>query len=569
MTSITYAEPVKNIGRVLKSQTIEEVEFPEFTEETGPEVDVQLPEPDLDEKSDQLSTKLVVFLKQLIIQGNSVLTEDEIEAHVTPLVGRKVSMDELQRLRQELSMSYLKKGYVNSGVIIPDQKVVDGVITFRAIEGKLSDVDLSGNQRIYDAYIRDRIKRSVGEPLNVFELQDSLRLLQENRLIERINAQLKPGVGLGESIVKVDIKEARPYTLHLGADNQQSPSVGSRRGVLEFEQINLTGWGDRLILGGSHSNGVDSGHISYRFPLNANDTAITAYYSTGETIVVEEPFIDIDIESETDRGGLSLSHPLINNLDQQWDVSMGLEISRSETSLAGRPFSFSMGAKDGKSNATVINLSSEWVIRSSDQVFAVRGTWRKGIDAYKATIRDGDEEKYDRLTGVEQPDGEFNSFISQLQYGRRIPFHQSQLKIKLVYQQALDPLLAVEKFVVGGMNTVRGYRENQFVRDSGIAGSIEWHVPLWVDENGIDRGKIKIVPFFDYGRSWDEDNMLASSHATTIRGVGFGLSWYPSDWFKASVYYGDALDSDEVPDQADDDLQDKGIHYTATLSWPF
>jgi hemolysin activation/secretion protein len=119
------------------------------------------------------------------------------------------------------------------------------------------------------------------------------------------------------------------------------------------------------------------------------------------------------------------------------------------------------------------------------------------------------------------------------------------------------------------MNTVRGYRENQFVRDSGVAGSIEWHVPLWLDENGLDKGKVKIIPFFDYGRSWDKDNALTSSHATTIKSVGLGLSWYPREWFDVSVYYGNQLDSDEVPDHEDDDLQDRGIHFSAAFQWPF
>ena len=56
-----------------------------------------------------------------------------------------------------LTLHYVNNGYVNSGAVIPDQTVADGVITFDIIEGELTRIDLEGNKWFRDGYIRKRL----------------------------------------------------------------------------------------------------------------------------------------------------------------------------------------------------------------------------------------------------------------------------------------------------------------------------------------------------------------------------------------------------------------------------
>jgi hemolysin activation/secretion protein len=37
---------------------------------------------------------------------------------------------------------------------------------------------------------------------------------------------------------------------------------------------------------------------------------------------------------------------------------------------------------------------------------------------------------------------------------------------------------SIEQFSLGGIDTVRGYRQNQIVADNGVFGSVELSVPL-------------------------------------------------------------------------------------------
>ena len=62
-----------------------------------------------------------------------------------------------------------------------------------------------------------------------------------------------------------------------------------------------------------------------------------------------------------------------------------------------------------------------------------------------------------------------------------------------------DPLLPIEQIAIGGIDTVRGYRENQLVVDNGWMTSAELRIPLGqVTVPGLseapDDGALQLVP---------------------------------------------------------------------------
>ena len=64
--------------------------------------------------------------------------------------------------------------------------------------------------------------------------------------IQRLNADLKPGLTRGEGILDVRVEERPPYRLYSEYNNYQSPSVGENRGLVSLEHENVTGNGDIL-----------------------------------------------------------------------------------------------------------------------------------------------------------------------------------------------------------------------------------------------------------------------------------------------------------------------------------
>ena len=70
-----------------------------------------------------------VFLREIRVVGSTVFSPEEIAAVTGPYTNRTVTHEDLEALRLALTLLYVNKGYVNSGAILPDQKVADGVVT--------------------------------------------------------------------------------------------------------------------------------------------------------------------------------------------------------------------------------------------------------------------------------------------------------------------------------------------------------------------------------------------------------------------------------------------------------
>jgi len=118
-------------------------------------------------------------------------------------------------------------------------------------------------------------------------------------------------------------------------------------------------------------------------------------------------------------------------------------------------------------------------------------------------------------------------------------------------QWTQNRLVPLEQISLGGVNSVRGYRENQAVRDQGYFFNIEFRYPLF-DRPG-DRHRLVLAPFFDLGEVWNtgEDRERLSS-------VGLGLSYQYRQLF-ADLFYGRALITPTI--KTSGNLQDEGIHF--------
>lgn len=126
--------------------------------------------------------------------------------------------------------------------------------------------------------------------------------------------------------------------------------------------------------------------------------------------------------------------------------------SEVERDYAVIPFSlFSEGPERGKSRLTVIRFSQEWLQRNATQVLAARSQFSFGIDAFDATIND---------TGT---DGRFFAMLGQFQWVQQLSPSRTLMLAKINAQLTPDALLPLENISSGGVDTVRGYRQNQLV----------------------------------------------------------------------------------------------------------
>ncbi len=515
--------------------------------------DVLPPLPPPPQQEADVPPRVRVFVRRVNVVGVTVVPAEEVARVTRRYEDRYLTADDLEALRVELTLLYVNRGYVNSGAILPDQTVQDGVVTYQVIEGTLTDIAIRQNRWFRSGYLRRRLQLGAGPPLNVNELQRQIQLLLEDPRIRRLSADLRPGLRPGESTLEVLVEEERPYRLVLDINNHQAPSVGAERGIVSLEHLNLTGNGDVLTLRYGRSDGLDPLlDFRYAVPVTARDTSVSFQYQRNAFAVIEEPFAELDIESESEIFTLGVRQPLYRTLDTQVAAELIGERLEHRTTLLGRRFSLLPGADDGETVVTALRGVLEWVSRSPVQVLAARSRVSVGIDALGAT----------RNVGGDVPDGQFFAWLGQFQWVRRLPWLGSQLILRTDLQLTPDPLLTLEQVAVGGRYTVRGYRENTLIRDNAVLASLEVRVPVVRNKPGADY--LELAPFYDYGRAWATTG--TTPDPPDISSVGLGLRWgFTLPWLVSlrshlEVYGGYRLRHVAVsdPDPLQDALVSKG-----------
>ena len=514
-----------------------------------------------------------VRVKKFRFTGNHAFSSGELERLVAKYEGREISAEELEQARRELCLHYVSHGYINSGAVLEDQDIEGGVITFRLVEGGLTEINVSGNFWFRGYWLRHEIRRAAGKPLNFNKLKEKLQLLRQNPGITRINGEVKPGGKAGESILDLQVKEEHPFRLSTELSNHRPPSVGAEIAEIHAADLNLSGHNDPLEItcGVAHSAGTGIGdgweysgdknlEGSYSFPIAPWGTTLEVRASKSDSAIIEQPFNLLNINSDLKRYGATIRQPLVETLNNEAAFSVAVDPERSETFLFDEPFSLSAGEVNGVMDVSALRLILDAISRNQVQVVSLRSTVSIGLSALGATHDNGSTR-----------DSEFLSWVGQAQYVRRLWNTDNLCIVRLNAQLANDALLALEQFSIGGAYSVRGYRENQILRDNGVFGSLEFHLPVFYSKKRVP--VLAVAPFFDVATGWNAvrplpfsaDGQENSPSQQSVCSAGIGLLFTPSKNINAQIYWGYGFNRDQIVKNGNN-LQDYGLHFALTCN---
>ena len=539
-----------------------------------------------------LATSVRVTVKKFKFEGNHVFSSRQLAKVVAPYAGREITSEELEEARVVLTKHYVDAGYITSGALLPDQDVASGVITFQIVEGRLKEIDLRGNFWYRSWWLRNQLRRAAGQPVNFNNLKTGLQLLRQNPTISRINAELKPGAQAGESILDVSVKDEQPFRFGFMVSNTRPPSVAEGIGELYLTDLNFTGHNDPLDLHWGLARWTKDGAINYAesdnvsgtydFPVTPWDTTLTLHASKNDSSIIDETFAVLGISSRTTQYGLALHQPLYKTLRDTVVVSLAADREHSETFLLGEPFTLEPGAINGESDVFATRATIDWTNRSQIHVLAFRSAFNLGLYAFGSThaepgAADSSTSGGDGSQGLgaEVPDSKFFSWIGQAQYVRRIfdtpalrekpdefgwnILRETTFVLRVNTQLANRPLLSLEQFSIGGMQSVRGYRENQLLRDNGVFASAELRVPIWLAKDKTPL--VSVASFFDWGDGWNSDKF--NKNYQTIYSTGAGLLVNATRHAQVTVYWGHPFVNFHEEKVS---LQDYGLHFAVSIN---
>jgi len=488
-----------------------------------------------------------VVIRQIAFRGNRIVQTDELISIASGYLGRPLGINDLEELRQKVTKHFVDVGYVNSGAVLGKDAIVDDTLSFDIVEGQLTSIRLRGLERLNEAYVANRLVKDSDLALNIDVLRERFQLLLDNPLFERMNARLMPGDRFGEASLDIDVVRARPYQLSVFANNYRPPSIGANASGVSGWVRNLTGFGDMLEASVQDSTNAQGGgrySLGWRMPINQAGTQLTLQLDRGRSSIIEQPMQTLDIKSILDSKDFGLSQIFFENLRHKLTLGLNAVQRENRTTLLGTPFSFTAGEPDGLTKVNAWRFWQEYSHRSEKQVLALRSTF--------SFARNNTQQ----ITGMPgtalQPDNKYRFWLGQVQFGRQLLDNGAQVVLRASTQQTRHTLVPLDRMAFGGVFTVRGYRENQMIRDSGSILNAEFDYPLV--RNAGSGLNLSLIPFYDYGRG---KNVGEEAETLSSAGLASRLRW---KGFNLDLVFAKRLDHPITVTSNGRTLQDHAVH---------
>ena len=494
-----------------------------------------------------------VIVDRFSFSGNTAFTQAELNEAIASFTGRPISFAELVLAADVITQLYVKRGYITSGAYLPEQNLSSGTINIQVLEGSLAEIEVDIDRgRLSKNYIRNRLIDRISTPLNINELQSALQLLQLNPLIESLDAELSTGILPGTNSLEVSVIGADTFTLQTRLNNNRNSSIGTfERGVV-LREANLLGIGDEIDLGFLNTDGSDQYEAGYTLPLNSRDGTLRFDFRLTNNEIVESDFEPADIDIESRSYNLTWRQPLVQratpSVNQEFALNLVASRRESNTSLLDISTSISPGVNSsGELRTSALSFGQEWLQRNRRQVIAARSQFNFGLDIFDATVSN------------DEPDSEFFAWRGQFSYLRLLstprgnPAVGATVLLRSELQLAADPLIPTEQFSLGGATTVRGYRQDALLTDSGFSAAAELRLPI-ARLSKLD-ANIQLSPFVDFGTGWNNDD--EETEFDTLLGAGLGLIIQTDERLSARIDWGFPLINDQ---SRNDTLQDSGVY---------
>jgi outer membrane protein insertion porin family len=374
---------------------------------------------------------------KLDIQGDLLEDKEKLLAKLDISKEKVYSRETMQKDMTTLADLYADQGFANADItplIREDEEKRLVNVTFDIHKGEkvyFDRIEIAGNVKTRDKVIRRELRIYEQDLFSATRIKDSIKNLRRLEYFEDVNFSTSPGTAPNRMNVKITVKERPTGTFGLGAGYSTQDRVV---GMVDVSQNNLFGRGQQLRVQGI------VGAISYRFRASFTEPylfdrplgfGLDAYNWEREYT---------EYTRRSTGGDIRLSHPL------RWKYTRLFWMYRYEY----------VKLTDLAANASPVLQEAATIHSTSATSFTVRRDTR---DSLFAPTRGTDHSVSVEMAGV---GGEVAYLRYILESGWYFPVRWGVVgvlhgRIGLV-QRTWGQLPAYEKFYLGGIDSIRGFK---------------------------------------------------------------------------------------------------------------
>ena len=439
--------------------------------------------------------------------GAAHVPEAKIAAAFEIFKGKKISGAELKTALDRVNALYAEAGYPLGRALVPAQKIKNGVLTVRIIEGFVESIAVNADSEKTKALVGRMAARLTAEkPLTRETLEQVILLIQDI-----------PGITLGSKFEAMNPEtggtrlvlsaQVRWVTVGLSLDNRANLQSLPFQPYATATFNNVLGQGDRIsltaLLSPRQKDYVFYG-LGYSQMIGSQGLQVGLDAAWAQTLdnVSLKPF---DVRSRVTRLSTQARYPLKRGTDENINLTSNLYYAGANYSLSHT----SVGTFANDRNLA-LQLGGDYM-RIFSPALGITGNIAvtQGLAGFA-------QEPHTRLHTVDR----FTKLRAE-GHAAWQPFENLTLKFGAMGQYSPNSLVASEEVAFGGLTFGRGFDTSEISGDRGVGFSFqpEYRIALG---SGFS---ITPYPLIDYAKVYNRRNDLQPNGELVSAGLGarFGM----------------------------------------------
>lgn len=485
------------------------------------------------------------------VDGNTVLPIGKIEESVYPFLGETKTIDDVEKARSALEKTYQEAGYLTVSVSIPQQDVDAGIVTLKVTEGAVERLRIKDAQYTSLAEVKTRVAEfEEGKVPHFPTAQQQLGTVNrgQNRQVTPV---LRPGRSPGKVEVDLKVQDQLPLHGNLELNDRYSANTTETRlnGGLRYENL----WQKDHSIGMSFQvspedlNEVRVLSGTYLIPrLNGDYFAAYGVVTNSDISAVG----DVNVIGKGYILGARYIHPLPLLENYYHSATFGADY---------KDFDESVNLLNASGFQSPINYTA--FALGYDGTYQTQATQTQMNLTANFSFRglNNNEEEFGNRRDRAKPS--YFYLKADIKHTQKLP-NDWAIQARISGQLTGAPLIAVEQFNLGGVDSVRGYQESQALGDYGIFTSLELRTPPLKKFFKDYIKDLYAFTFIDAGHVKIHEPLPSQDDSSELASIGLGIKFKAAKGLFTNLDYAYALkDAGEI-EKGDDRL-----HFRVGYEW--
>lgn len=443
-----------------------------------------------------------VQVNEIQFSKSELLAAAELQAVGQRFVGRRLSTADIQQLLQEVSRLYQERGILTGVPVLPQQDLQTGLMRILLVEGRLGEVKVAEPGPAQADWVKRWFDLSSGAVLTQEALRQ--RLLRFNSVSDfSATADMVAGAQFGQTDLSIAVADSsRVQTWGFYERSSADQTVSPAQLAAGLRVVPFTAQGGRLDLSwlSTQAGRTVSGALGFPLGVQGWRTSLSASSARSESQVQGTDGAELTLQGASSALTWEVSRAWV--LSAPWLAGSALSVSRHHS----KTFLDASEAPLLDRQTDKLSWQGSLEYDTPRQRGSLRGTLHVGSDV--GTYR------YAELTG---------QWRQALDEPGAWQFRASGL----VRFKPRGTLSSLDRFYLGGQDTVRGYSLGSASGDQGVLAQLEMRRSL--RDAGLASGEA--YAFLDWGTAQDP----AKAASDRLRSAGLGAQLKVNDTLGVDV----------------------------------